>query len=216
MSSVATSYKAASCRELVRGFHAGRVDVRDAILESALQIAPDVDTPADSLPALLRRFGNQNFTFAGTPFRELRKIFRVLKPRPGEIFCDAGAGYGHVVLYGTCVADCRFRAIEILPSRCAAMRKSARQLGAGNVEIKRADALTQSYDDVSYLFLNNPFFPDSARQFIAKLKSSRRRTPTVIATNNVVGLFRGDGGFNEIGRGLDIAPYRFGIFRRES
>lgn len=213
MSSVGMSHKAALGCELVRGFHAGRNEVEDAALQSALRIAPAAEAPIDGLAALLHRFGNQNFTFAGTPFRELREIFRALQPSGSEIFCDAGAGYGHVVLYGACVADCRFRAIEILPERCSAIAKSAQSLGAGTIEIIAADALTQSYDDVSYLFLNNPFFPDAARQFIAKLKSSRARTPTVIATNNIVDLFRDDGDFTEIDRGLDIAAYRFGIFR---
>ena len=61
--------------------------------------------------------------------------------------------------------------------------------------------------------MNSPFFPDAARQFIAKLKSSRRRTPTVIAVNNIVAALRDDGDFTEIDRGVHIAAYRFGIFR---
>ena len=84
------------------------------------------------------------------------------------------------------------------------MRRSARRLGLHNVEIIRADAQTQSYDDLAYLFVNSPFFPDAARQFIAKLKSSRRRTLTVIAVNNIAALYRDDGDFTEIDHGVDI------------
>ena len=62
-----------------------------------------------------------------------------------------------MVFYGACVAACRFRAIEILPIRCAAMRRTARRLGLNNVDIVEGDALTQNYDDVSYLLLNSPF-----------------------------------------------------------
>jgi SAM-dependent methyltransferase len=204
---------AVSPSALVREFHAGRRNVADAVLANALHIESDAGERLASLPALLRRFGNQHVAFTSMTFRELREIFRAVAPRKNEIFGDAGAGYGHVVFYGACVAPCRFRAIEILPARCAAMRRSARRLGLRNVEIVRADAQTENYDDLAYLFVNSPFFPDAARAFIAKLKSSRRRTPMLIAVNNIVAALRDDGDFTEIDRGVDIAAYRFGIFR---
>src|SRR5580693_4758603 len=213
MSSTPPPRKALRSIALVREFHAGRGDVADAVLANALHIESDAGEQLASLPALLRRFGNQHLAFSSTTFRELREIFRAVTPGRNDIFGDVGAGYGHVVFYGACVAPCRFRAIEILPSRCAAMRRTARRLGLRNIEIIRADAQTQSYDDLSYLFVNSPFFPDAAGQFIAKLKSSRRRALTVIAVNNIAALFRDDGDFTEIDHGLDIAPYRFGIFR---
>ena len=213
MSSVPSPIKAVRFSALVREFHAGRRDVEDAMLANALHIESDADERLSSLPGLLRRFGNQHLAFSSMTFHELREIFCAVAPGKNEIFGDVGAGYGHVVFYGACVAPCRFRAIEILPARCAAMRRSARRLGLRNIEIIQADAQTQNYADLAYLFVNSPFFPDAARQFIAKLKSSRRRALTVIAVNNIVALFRDDGDFTEIDRGVDIAAYRFGIFR---
>jgi hypothetical protein len=200
---------------IVRKFHEGTAKATDSILERALQIEPVDEQDAGELPGLLHRFGNQNFTFfGGTPFHEIREIFRVTNPQPDELFCDAGAGYGHVVLYGACVAPCRLRAIEILPVRCAAMRRCARRLGLNNVEVVEGDALTQNYDDVSYLLLNNPFFPEVAAQFIGKLTASGNRLQTVIAMNNIVDAFRDDGAFTEIEVEVDIPNYRFGVFRR--
>jgi predicted RNA methylase len=198
---------------IIRKFHEGAAEATDSILERALRIAPANEKRVGELPALLHRFGNQNFTFEATSFHESREIFRCLDPQPHELFCDAGAGYGHVVFYGACVAPCRLRAIEILPIRCAAMLRTARRLGLNNVEIVQGDALTQNYDDVSYLLLNSPFFPDLAGQFIAKLKASRNRLQTVIAMNNIVDAFRRDGAFTEIDIEADIANYRFGVFR---
>ena len=201
---------------IVRKFHAATAEATDSILEHALRIAPGDEERGGELPALLHRYGNQNFSFfGGTPFHDIREIFRAIDPQPGEVFCDAGAGYGHVVFYGACVAACRFRAIEILPIRCAAMRRTAQGLGLDNVEIVEGDALTQDYDDVSYLLLNSPFFPNVARQFIGKLKISRNRLTTVIAMNNIVDAFREDGGFAEIEVEVDIPHYRFGMFRRK-
>jgi hypothetical protein len=200
---------------IVRRFHARTAEAADSILERALGIEPVDEKRADELPALLHRFGNQNFSFfGGTPFHEIREIFRCLSPQPDELFCDAGAGYGHVVLYGACVVPCRLRAIEILPVRCAAMRRSAQRLGPNNVEVVEGDALAQNYDDVSYLLLNNPFFPDIAAQFLGKLLASPDRLMTVIAMNNIVDAFRQNSAFTEIDVEVDIPNYRFGIFRQ--
>ena len=202
---------------IVRKFHQGSTEATDSILERALRIAPGDEDRDGALPALLQRYGNQNFSFfGGTPFHEVREIFRSIRPQPHEVFCDAGAGYGHVVFYGACVAPCRFRAIEILPVRCAAMRQTAGRLGLNNVDVVQGDALTQNYDDVSYLLLNSPFFPDITEQFIGKLVKSRSRLTTVIAMNNIVDAFRKDGAFTEIGTDVDIPHYRFGVFRRTS
>jgi hypothetical protein len=199
---------------IVRKFHQGSAEATDSILERALRIAPGNEKHGGELPELLQRFGNQNFTFfGGTPFHEVREIFRAIDPQPDEVFCDAGAGYGHVVFYGASVTACRFRGIEILPVRCAAMRRSAQQLRLTNIEIVEGDALTQNYDDVSYLLLNNPFFPDIAAQFIGKLTSSRNPQLTVIAMNNIVDAFRGDRAFAEIDIDVDIPNYRFAMFR---
>jgi hypothetical protein len=198
---------------IIRKFHEGAAEATDSSLERALGVAPANEERAGELPALLHRFGNQNFTFEGTSFHESREIFRCLGPQPHELFCDAGAGYGHVVFYGACVTACRFRAIEILPVRCAAMRRTARRLGLNNVDVVQGDALTQNYDDVSYLLLNSPFFPDVAGQFIARLKASHNRLQTVIAMNNIVDAFRQDGAFTEIDIEVDIPNYRFGMFR---
>jgi hypothetical protein len=199
---------------IVRKFHARTAEATDSILERALRIAPGDEKRGGALPTLLHRYGNQNFTFfGGTPFHEIREIFHAISPQPDQLFCDAGAGYGHVVFYGACIAACRFRAIEILPVRCAAMRRTARHLGLNNVDVVEGDALTQNYDDVSYLLLNSPFFPDVAPQFISKLARSRNRLPTVIAMNNIVGAFREAAPFVEIDIEIAIPNYRFGVFR---
>src|SRR3954454_14200888 len=197
---------------IVRKFHARAAEATDLTLEQALKIEPVDEERADGLPALLQRYGNQNFSFfGGTPFHEVREIFRAIDPQPHELFCDAGAGYGHVVFYGACIAPCRFRAIEILPARCAAMQRTAQRLGLAKVDIVEGDALTQNYDDVSYLLLNSPFFPDVAEQFIGKLKMSHDALTRVIAMNNIVGAFRDDGAFSETDVDVDIPNYRFGM-----
>jgi hypothetical protein len=197
--------------DLVLEFHRGEA-IEDSALEDALKIAPSNEPRSGSLPALLHRFGNQNFTFGTMSYRDLREIFRAIEPGPNDVFCDAGAGYGHAVFYGACVADCRFRAVEILPVRCNAMRKTARRLGL-EVEIVEGDALAQDYADVSYLFVNNPFFPDAAQRFVDGLTLARKRPLTVIAVHNIVNTFREHSDFSEIDVGADLPNYCFGVFR---
>ena len=198
--------------DIIRAFHDGKAELSEQMIERALQISP-AQQAAANLTALLRRFGNHNFAFANTTFHEVREILRCLDPQPGQLFCDAGAGYGHMVFYVACVTACRVRAIEIVPRRCAAMLQTGRHLGIANVDIVQADALAQGYGDVSYLFLNNPFFPDRATQFVAKLAVSGAPGMTVIAINNIVDALRGNAAFKERDVEADIPNYRFGIFR---
>ena len=197
---------------IVRAFHEGTEELSEAVIERALRIARAGQQPG-GLTSLLRRFGNQNFSFAGTSFREIREIVRCVALEPGKLFCDAGAGYGHVVFYLACVTGCRVRAIEIVPQRCAAMLRTQRQLGLVDVDVIHGDALAASYQDVSYLFLNNPFFPDLARQFVRKLVVSGAAGLTVIAINNIVDVLRDNTAFTELKVEADIPNYRFGVFR---
>lgn len=197
--------------DMVRAFHDGHA-IGESRLESALGMASSAEGRRNDLPALLHRFGNQNFTFGKMSFRDLREVFRVIKPQPTDLFCDAGAGYGHAVFYGACVAYCRFRAVEILPVRCNAMRKTAQRLGL-DIEIVEGDALAQNYADVSYLFVNSPSFPDAAERFADRLIVSRRRSLTVIAAHNIVDTFRADSRFTEIDVAADLPNYCFGVFR---
>jgi precorrin-6B methylase 2 len=198
--------------EAIRAFHAGSFN-DDMALARILRITPSSEKRSGELPMLLRRFGNQNFEFAAMSFRELREVFRAVELGPDDRFCDAGAGYGHAVFYGAGVAKCRFRAIEILPVRCASIRRIAARLGLTNVEVIQGDALVQNYADVTYVFVNNPFFPEAAARFVRHLKTARRRRLTVIAAHNIVDAFRGDPDFVEVDTAADLPDYCFGVFR---
>jgi precorrin-6B methylase 2 len=197
---------------IVRSFHAGSA-LENAVIERALGIARPNEKRSANLVSLLHRFGNQNFEFETMSFRDLREVFHSVELGPEDLFCDAGAGYGHAVFYGASVAPCRFRAIELLPFRCAAMRKTAARLGLSNVEIVEGDALTQSYAEVTCVFANNPFFPDVADRFIRQLKTERRHPLTVIAAHAIVDAFRGDSDFAEVETRADLPNYCFGVFR---
>jgi hypothetical protein len=197
---------------IVRAFHAGSAQ-ENAVIERALRIAPTSEKRAGELPSLLHRFGNQNFEFATMSFRDLRELFHAVELGPDDLFCDAGAGYGHAVFYGASVANCHFRAIEILPFRCAAMRRTAAHLGLTDVQIVEGDALTQSYADVTCIFINNPFFPEAAARFVRRPTAARRKALTVIAAHNIVDAFRGDPDFVEVETRADLPNYCFGVFR---
>lgn len=198
--------------DIIRDFHAGKAKLSERTIERTLRITPPRQ-PAANLATLLHRFGNQNFAFANTSFLEIREIVRCVDPQPGQLFCDAGAGYGHMVFYLACVTACRLRAVEILPLRCAAMKRTEGRLGITGVDIVQADALAQDYSDVRYLFLNNPFFPERATKFVGRLAATGSPGMTVIAINNIVDSLRSHAAFGELDIDADIPNYRFGIFR---
>lgn len=213
MSRPAVSQSARSRRQIVRSYHARGDAAQEALLAEALCLAPPRAERGPELLTLLQRYGNQNFTFGATSFAELRRIFWLVRPRRDQIFCDVGAGYGHVVLYGAHVLPCRFRAVEILPVRCAAMKRSLRRSGLRRVEVVQSDAFDCDYHDVAYLFLSNPFFFDAAARFLDTVVAARRRALTVVATHNIVAVLRADRRFVEVEVDAGLPAYRFGIFR---
>lgn len=197
---------------VISAFHRGAA-IEDLVLARAIGLSRASEQRSAGLPSLLRRFGNQNFEFGTLSFRELREIFHAVTFEPHDLFCDAGAGYGHAVFYGAAVAACRFRAVEIMPARCTAMRRTARRFGLTDVDIIQGDALVQDYGDVTHLFVNNPFFPDAAKRFVEHVKTARQGPLTVIAVHNVVEAFRADRAFREIKVDADLPNYCFGVFR---
>lgn len=207
------SQRGRSRRQIVRAYHARGDAGQEALLAEALCLSSQGTERAPELLTLLQRYGNQNFTFGATSFGELRRIFRLIRPRKDQIFCDVGAGYGHVVLYGAHVLPCRFRAIEILPVRCAAMKRSLRRSGLRRVEVVQRNAFDCDYRDVAYLFLSNPFFFDAAARFLDTVVAARRRALTVVATHNIVAVLRADRRFVEVAVNSGLPAYRFGIFR---
>jgi len=174
-------------------------------------LLPRSDPP--TCPTLLRRFGNQNFSFGGMPFRHLREILPHRHAAgPDQLFCDAGAGYGHVVFTAQCVARCRFRAIEILPVRYNAMIRTGHRLGFEDIEIVRGDAPGAKLRRRGLSVLNNPFFRIWQKRFIDRLTAARQRPLTVIAMHNIVDVLRGNAAFAEIEKQRRYSKLLFGVF----
>src|SRR5262249_28050604 len=125
-----------------------------------------------------------------------------------------GAGYGHFVCYGASVTPARFVAVELMPERCVAMRRSARRLGLDTLGVVCADAEAMAFPGASVLFVNSPFFPERAEGFVRRLAAAARWRPLqVAAMNNIVGHFRESRGFAEIETAARVPAYRFGLFR---
>jgi SAM-dependent methyltransferase len=203
----------ASPIDRVLRFHRGRACLSDRDIAALLHIERDRETMTD-LIASLRSFGTQHLAFEPASFGEIREIVTALDLGRRDIVYDLGAGYGHFVCYGACVTAARFEAVEIVPARCAAMRRSAARLGLRTVRVIEVDAETVPFDRASVLFLNSPFFAEKADRFLTRLAWLRPWRPLRIAAmNNIVRHFRDSDAFVEIETGANIAPYRFGMFR---
>jgi hypothetical protein len=200
----------------LRSYHLYDDHLSDRDIEAILCIKRSRETTTQ-LIALLRAFGNQHLEFEPASFRDIREIIRSLDLGRRDLVFDVGAGYGHFVCYGACVTEARFAAVEIVPERCAAIRRSVARLGLSGVCVLEADAETLSFDGATVLFINSPFFADKAERVIAGLSAGRRSRPLlVVAMNNIVGQFRDNGSFRELPTTAQIAPYRFGVFALKS
>ncbi len=194
-------------------FHRKRVRLPDRSIRELLGIEPDRETMTD-LIASLRKLGTQHLAFEPASFSDIREIVTVLNLRRHDIVYDLGAGYGHFVCYGACVSDARFEAVEIVPERCAAMRRSAERLGLRSMRVIEADAETAPLGRASVLFLNSPFFATKAKRFLQRLAAAQAWRPLrIVAMNNIVSHFRASRSFREIETNARIAAYRFGVFR---
>ncbi|WP_240606233.1 SAM-dependent methyltransferase [Euzebya rosea] len=122
----------------------------------------------------------------------VRRAFRGLRVRPDDVFIDLGSGMGRVV----CQVARQFRfqrvlGVEIDPALAAVAEENVRRLGtarrAGQIELVTADLRTHPVpDDVTFVYLFNPFGPDILSAVLDSLRESILRTPrevTIIYAN---------------------------------
>ncbi|OCW56219.1 hypothetical protein [Hoeflea olei] len=164
------------------------------------------------LSALHAIYGVSNYVYEGTTLEETREILACAGLVPHSVFCDIGAGYGAVVLYGAALCPCGFIAVEAVGRRAAHIARVARRLGLDRVRVVEADADAVDLTRVTHVYLNNPFLGRTASAFPERL--ARRATPgcRVIALNNIVADFRRSGRYREIETEARLPSYRFGVF----
>jgi hypothetical protein len=138
--------------------------VDDAALDRLLGIRPERIEAGLRLVTVLRAVGNEKVQYDGVPYALLRSMLRWARLGARDVFYDLGAGYGRALFYGALTTSARFRGIEIVPERVAAMIRVRDRLGLDTVDVRQGNASDEDIDDGTFLFLFNPFFRTSLRK----------------------------------------------------
>jgi SAM-dependent methyltransferase len=115
----------------------------------------------------------------------LRRVLPRRMVRPEDVFIDIGSGKGRAVL---AAATYPFRQVigvelsrELHEAACANLERSRDRLTCKNVELVCADALEYEIpDDVSVVFLYNPFTGHIFQRVLDKLIASVDRNPRTL------------------------------------
>lgn len=125
----------------------------------------------------------QKLPYQGAGWRLLRQRLHKDELRPDDVFLDAGCGKGRVVLQAARLYPFkRVMGFDFSPDLVAIAQanidKRRRRLRCNDVEIFVADAESwQVPDDVTIVFLYNPFIGDVLRRFVDSVLESYDRRP---------------------------------------
>ncbi|MCW3063427.1 MAG: SAM-dependent methyltransferase [Solirubrobacterales bacterium] len=119
---------------------------------------------------------------AASGFLFLRRGLRGCRVGPEDVLLDYGSGKGRVLLQAARYPFARVIGLELDDSLGDVARRNLERargrVRAGSVEIVTADATTwQVPDDVTYVYMFNPFGGDVFRATIARLVESLDRRP---------------------------------------
>jgi hypothetical protein len=134
----------------------------------------------------------------------LRRVLRPGRIRPGDVFIDLGSGKGRVVALAARMPFARVLGVEILDELTRVARRNTEADGrrrCGAVELITADVTSYRIpDDVTHVYMANPFSADVLRSVLDNIAASTRRSPRRIelyyahpthdATVREHGLFR--------------------------
>lgn len=190
---------------LLRAWHASnddtydtRYEERDAFItwllfgQSIIGAAPDI---AADFAAQHRSESTFLPEKAGywTPYSAFRAVLRRLQLGPNDIFCDLGAGYGTLAVYGaTVVPEAQFRGYELMPHRVEAANRAISRLELPNAQMIQADAKDADFSDGTVFYLFLPFSTFTDRAVFTKLGEIAETKPIRVIMRHMGGA----GGFN--------------------
>jgi SAM-dependent methyltransferase len=164
-----------------RGIRAIRRVLSAAVVDRLLRV--DTAEPVDLAELGLDAPDRVNYEAGG--WRDLRRVLRPAEVLPGEVFLDLGSGKGRMVLSAT---RFRFRRIigvelserltEIARHNVATCRLRPRDV---HIELVSADVLAYPIpDEVSVVYMFNPFVGETFESVIRKLIASVDRHPRAV------------------------------------
>jgi len=123
-----------------------------------------------------------NWRYASIGYHNVRRILRVVRPGPEDVFYDIGCGMGRILCVAAQQPLRRCVGIELQEPLCEIARRNAARLRRRKapIEIVRGDATTVDLSDGTIYFMFNPFGPETLRDTLENIRGSHSKNPRPI------------------------------------
>ncbi len=123
-------------------------------------------------------------------YRYVRRIMRILRPGPDDVFYDIGSGMGRVLCVAARWRIRRVVGIELDRPLCDIARRNADRMRGRQapIDVRCEDASTADLSDGTIYYLHNPFGPDTMRDVLGSIHRSladRPRSVRIVYHNSV-------------------------------
>jgi len=154
---------------------------------------------------------DDNVRYETADYWNIRKVARILKPGPEDVFYDIGSGMGRMLCVMARRPIRKCIGIELFEPLCEIARRNVASLRGRKapVEIRCADAATADLSDGTIYYMFNPFGEETLRDALENIRTSlsrKSRTVTLVYYNavhetllNDIGWLEKIGQFNAFG-----------------
>ena len=120
-----------------------------------------------------------NWRYSTIGYRHIRKILRVVRPGPEDVFYDIGCGMGRILCVAARQPLQKCVGIELQEPLCQIARRNAASLRGKKapIEIVCGDATTVDMSDGTIYFMFNPFGPETLRDTLENIRGSIAQNP---------------------------------------
>jgi SAM-dependent methyltransferase len=122
---------------------------------------------------------DDNFEYATVDYWNVRKVIRILRPGPEDVFYDIGCGMGRIVCSMARKPVKKCVGIELFEPLCQRARENAARLRGRRspIEIICEDAACADVSDGTIYWLFNPFGESTLRDTLANVRRSLQEHP---------------------------------------
>lgn len=120
--------------------------------------------------------------YAAIEYYYLKKLRRILNPKPHDVLFDVGCGMGRVLCVFACKNMTRCIGVEISEELCSWARSNARQMRGRRttIEVICGDAASIDVSTGTIFVLYNPFGSKTLDSFLYNLRNSVRSNPRYV------------------------------------
>jgi len=122
---------------------------------------------------------SDNFVYGTIGYLNVRRVLRVVKPGPEDVFYDIGCGMGRILCAAARRPLRQCVGVELLEPLCHIARQNAASLRGRKapIQIVCGDATSVDLSDGTIYFMFNPFGPETLRDTLENIRGSLSRKP---------------------------------------